>query len=220
MFSVIIPAYNEENAIREVVNRVKLIPLEKEIIVVDDGSSDRTYEVARGIPGIKLLRHEVNKGKAAALNTGYEAAKGDIFVNIDADCTYPPEIIPQLIAPIENGEADMILASRFIGKIKAMKTLNRLGNVFFSWLVTLLTGKKITDASTGMRAFSKELWDAINVEAKGLEWEVEMTTRAIRKGFRVLEVPIIYSDRVGASKLKPIKDGFGFFKAIIKAKFF
>ncbi len=224
MISVVVPAYNEEKALKNVIGKTQevLKGLESEIIIVDDGSNDSTYEVAKKLEcrEILVLRHEKNKGKAAALETGYETARGKILVNIDADCTYPPEAIPKLVAPVESGEADLVLASRFAGKVDDMKTLNRLGNIFFSSLVSLLTGKNITDASTGMRAFSKSLWKNMRVEAQGLDWEVEMTTRTIRKGFRVVEVPIVYSNRVGESKLVPTRDGFAFLKAVVKGRFF
>ena len=220
--SIIVPAYNEEFAIRSTVERLKLAvkSVDHEIIVVDDGSSDKTYDVAKNLAGIRLLRHETNKGKAAALETGFSNASGDILFTIDADCTYPPEVIPEVAKLMEKEGLDMVICSRFLGGNPQMSRLNYFGNILFSLLVTVLTGKRVTDASSGMRGLRKRVWTLIKVKSRNLDWEVEMTTRALRKGFVVKEFPIQYFDRVGASKLRPVRDGFRFLKAIIVGRFF
>ncbi len=220
--SVIIPAYNEEDGIAETVKKVAdaTRKIGSEVIVVDDGSKDGTYEIAKKIHGIKLVRHEENAGKAAALVTGFNSASGEILVTIDADCTYPPEEIPKIVGLVEIGKADMVICSRFMNGRTKIRLLNYYGNIFFSWLVTALTGKKITDASSGMRAVRKDVWKKTKVMSRGLDWEVEMTTRVIRQGYAVTEVPIKYFDRVGASKLNPFADGYRFLRAIIRGRFF
>jgi len=219
--SVIVPAYNEENALKDVCDDLKKLVFDDdiEIIVVDDGSSDGTYEIGKSIDGIKLFRHETNKGKAAALETGFDNASGDVYVTIDADCTYPIDNIHELVDEVKKG-FDLVIASRFLGRIDEMPKLNYYGNLVFSQMISLLTGQKITDGSTGMRALTRSLWDNMTVKSKGLDWEVEMTTRSIHQGFRVKELPITYSDRVGVSKLNPLVDGFRFFVAILKGRFF
>ncbi len=218
--SVIIPAYNEEKAIEEVVNDVKsAVNKDYEIIVVDDGSSDNTYEKARKISGIRAIRHRKNMGKAGALRTGFEAAKGHVMATIDADCTYPAKDMQKIVAPVINGDADVVIGSRFMGKETEMARLNYFGNSIFAMFVTVLTGKSVTDPSSGMRAFGKDVWKSLDIKAKGLDWEVEMTTASLRRGYRLLEIPIAYHDRVGEAKLSRFDDGARFLRAILRARF-
>ncbi|MBN2331319.1 MAG: glycosyltransferase family 2 protein [Candidatus Aenigmarchaeota archaeon] len=219
--SIVIPAYNEEEAIEDVVNEVKAVRLpDKEIVVVDDGSSDGTYTIASRMKGIRLLRHAKNKGKAGALETGFDNSSGQVLATIDADCTYPAKEIAVMSRLIADGKADVVIGSRFMGRETGMSKLNYLGNVFFSGLISMLTGKRVTDASSGLRALRKEVWDSIEVKSKGLDWEVEFTTRVLRKGYRLVEIPIEYNERVGQAKLSPLRDGLRFLRAILRASFF
>jgi len=220
--SIIIPAYNEELAIKSTVERVKsaVRGTDSEIIVIDDGSKDRTYEIAKSLSGIRLLHHEVNKGKAAALETGFSNASGNVLFTIDADCTYPPEVMPEVAELMEKEGLDMVICSRFMGRKPQMSGLNYFGNLIFSALVTVLTLKRVTDASSGLRALRKDVWKSMTVKSKGLDWEVEMTTRMLRGDFKVKEFPIQYFDRVGSSKLHPLRDGLRFLKAILIGRFF
>ena len=239
---MIVPAYNEENGIRKTVERVKKVKFfeKSEIIVVDDGSRDNTYAAAKQIRGIKILKHPVNKGKAAALETGFAAAKGDVIATIDADCTYPPEAIPKMLSLIRRGNADVVLGSRFYNRRRGLGILfgtakkladaalkrknddytNFYGNAIFSFFITILTNKRITDGSTGLRVFKKNILEKIRVKSRGLDWEVEMTTRAAHNGFNVIEIPIAYYPRVGETKLKILKDGARFFVGIVRGRFF
>lgn len=248
--SIIIPAYNEESGIEETVRKVKskTRPINPEIIVVDDGSKDNTYAVARKIRGIGLIKQPCNKGKAEALKAGFAHAKSELLATIDADCTYPPESLALMAEKLESG-FDMVIGSRFLGKkprihfalgfpiymtsllaSKAFPSItpkdptNYYGNAFFSWLITTLTGKRITDGSSGLRVFRRKVWKAIGREIRinkppGLEWEVEMTTRTLMKGFSVAEVPIKYYPRIGASKLRPFSDGLRFLLGILRGRF-
>ncbi len=248
--SIIIPAYNEEGGIEETVRKVKskTRPAKPEIIVVDDGSKDNTYDVARKIRGVRLIRQPSNRGKAEALKAGFAHAKGEFLATIDADCTYPPESLAPMAEKLESG-FDMVIGSRFLGKkprthfvfgfpiymasllvskafpaISPKDPTNYYGNAFFSWLITILTGKRITDGSSGLRVFRRSVWKAIGGKIKinkppGLEWEVEMTTRAIMKGFSVAEVPIKYFSRKGSSKLRPFSDGLRFLFGILRGRF-
>ena len=242
MISIIVPAYNEENGIRKTVEKVKKVKFNEksEIIVVDDGSSDGTYKEAGKIKGARILKHVTNRGKAAALHTGFNAAKGDVVATIDADCTYPPEPIPRMLKLIRRGEADVVLGSRFYHKKRGFNVVlgaakkilstasgaknedytNFYGNAIFSALITILAGRQITDGSTGLRVFRKKILGLMRIKSRGLSWEVEMTTRSIRAGLKVVEIPIDYYPRVGRTKLKILKDGFGFFVGIVRGRFF
>lgn len=217
--SIVIPAYNEEKAIGKVLSQVSSIKIRKEVIVVDDGSTDRTSEMARKAGGSRLIRHDVNMGKANALRTGIKNASYDKIVTLDADCTYPVELVPELIKELENG-ADLVIGSRFSGMEREMPALNSFGNKLFTFIIMLLTRRRVSDSSSGMRAFRKGLWDTLGIKARNLEGEVEMTTRSLRKGLKVSEVPIPYMERVGDSKLSPSKDGFRFLMSILRAGFF
>ncbi len=241
LLSIIVPAYNEENGICATVERVKKVKFKEksEIIVVDDGSRDNTYREAGKIRGIRVLKHEINKGKAAALYTGIAAANGDVIATIDADCTYPPESLPEMLKIIRANNADMVLGSRFYHKKRGAGILlgafrkilsaaagarnpdhtNFYGNAIFSSLISVLTNRRITDGSTGLRAFRKNILDGMRIKSRGLDWEVEMTTRSIRAGLRIIEIPIDYYPRVGATKLKILKDGIRFFVGIARGRF-
>jgi len=215
--SIIVPAYNEVDAIRSVIDGIKLLGMEdREIIVVDDGSLDGTYDAAKGIGGITVLKHEKNLGKGVALKTGIGHSKGDVIITIDADGTYPADDIPRLIEKMEEGY-DMAIGSRFLGKTNSMPKIRFLGNIFFSKMVSLTGGKEVSDASSGLRAFKKNIINDMKIGSRNLSWEVEVTTKFLRKGFRIAEVPIEYSERIGKSKLRIWKDGFSFLFAILRS---
>lgn len=214
-YTVIIPAYNEEEGILETINDVKkAVDEDYEIIVVDDGSSDDTYNIAV-TSGVRVLKHEINQGKVAALETGVINASGDIIVTIDGDSTYEAARIADLVGLIENN-TDLAIGSRFHGKIHGMKLFNRLGNWIFSFLISILTGQQITDAQSGLRAFRKELFFRLAVKARGLDWESEITSRALKEGYIVKEIATKYSERLGESKLHPVKDGYRMLRGIFK----
>jgi len=214
-YTVVIPAYNEEEAIISTIEGVKGVINESyEILVVDDGSHDKTFELAESC-NVRVIRHEKNKGKAAALETGVKNANGDIIATIDADCTYETAKIRDLVILIENG-ADLAIGSRFLGRAEGLKLLNRAGNWLFSSLISLFTGQKVTDAQSGLRAFRRELFFRLAVQAKGLDWETEMTARSVREGYSVVEIPIEYYERVGTSKLHPFKDGYRMLRGVLR----
>ena len=211
--SVIIPAYNEELALKPVVE--EYLPYADEIIIVDDGSSDSTYEIAKTLQTDQVLvfHHEKNQGKVAALRTGVEHAMGDIVIFTDADCTYPARYIPEFVDKIEHG-VDLVLGSRQINR-RNIPLFNRLGNFIFSSLAAYISGKTIVDSQTGFRAFRKEMFVKFDVEAKSLEFETKMTVRAAKLGYKIVEIPIEYRERVGTSKLHPIKDGLKMFFGLL-----
>lgn len=203
--SLVVPAFNEEEGLPLVIE--EYLDWVDEIIVVDDGSTDNTYESAKRFAGekVKLFRHETNRGKVAALRTGVKQASGEVIVFTDADYTYPARCVPELVREIERG-ADLVLGARLQSR-KNIPAFNRLGNNIFSFLATYISCMKIQDSQTGMRAFRREMFDRLDVNAKGLEFETKMTVRAAKLGYKIVEIPIEYRPRVGRSKLNPIKDG-------------
>ena len=222
VLSVVIPAYNEENGIAEIANRVLAVgpALKKagvdklELLVVDDGSKDRTADVAAGISGVTLIRHPKNKGYGAALKTGFSKASGELIGFLDADGTYPPEYFPQLCQSAFNG-ADLVIGSRMAGAESQMPVTRRIGNFFFANLLSILGRQKVTDSASGMRVFKREILEQIFPLPDGLNLTPVMSTRALHEGVKIEEVPIPYSERVGRSKLSVIRDGRIFLQSMI-----
>ena len=215
--SLVIPAYNEEEGLPLVVR--EYLDVVDEVIMVDDGSSDGTFQAAQALVGgkVKLLRHEVNQGKVAALRTGVLQAGGDVIIFTDADNTYPARYVPQLVQEIEKG-ADLVLGARIQAR-ENIPAFNRLGNNIFSFLATYISCIRIKDSQTGMRAFRREMFDKLDVKAKGLEFETKMTVRAAKLGYKIVEIPIEYRERVGKSKLNPLKDGARMLTALLSVAY-
>ncbi len=220
--SVVIPAYNEEDGIAEIANRVlavkdKLATVgvkELELLVVDDGSSDKTADIADGIDGVTLVRHPQNKGYGAALKTGFSQAKGEFIGFLDADGTYPPEYFPQLCQKAMDG-TDLVIGSRMSGADSEMPVTRRLGNFFFANLLSLVSAQKITDSASGMRVFKRDVLKDIYPLPDGLNLTPVMSTRALHEGVQMAETPIPYSERLGRSKLNIFRDGAIFLHSII-----
>lgn len=222
ILSVVIPAYNEENGIKEIAERVLAVePALKnagvdqlELLVVDDGSKDRTAEVAEAIPGVRLIRHPKNRGYGAALKTGFSKARGELIGFLDADGTYPPEYFPQLCKSAMNG-SELVIGSRMAGADSKMPVTRRVGNFFFANLLSILGRQKVTDSASGMRVFRREILGQIYPLPDGLNLTPVMSTRALHEGVRIVEVPIPYSERVGRSKLSVIRDGQLFLQSMM-----
>jgi len=222
ILSVVIPAYNEERGIAEIASRVlsvetsvKAVGVDRlELLVVDDGSKDRTAEVASGIAGVTLIRHLKNRGYGAALKTGFSKASGELIGFLDADGTYPPEYFPQLCQAALNG-SDLVIGSRMAGADSQMPLTRRVGNFFFATLLTLLGRQKVTDSASGMRVFKREILEHIYPLPDGLNLTPVMSTRALHEGISIKEIPIPYSERVGRSKLSVIRDGRIFLQSMV-----
>jgi glycosyltransferase involved in cell wall biosynthesis len=220
--SVVIPAYNEEAGIAEIANRVLAVgdDLRKvgvqnlELLVVDDGSRDRTAQIAAGIPGVRLIQHAKNGGYGAALKTGFSQASGELIGFLDADGTYPPEHFPQLCTAAMNG-ADLVVGSRMAGAESQMPVTRRIGNTFFAGLLSLMGRQHITDSASGMRVFKREILERLYPLPDGLNLTPVMSTRAVHEGIRMSEVPIPYSERLGRSKLSVVHDGSLFLRSMI-----
>lgn len=222
LLSVVIPAYNEENGIVEIARRVlSVAPALKnagvdqlELLIVDDGSKDRTAEVASKIAGVNLICHPRNRGYGAALKTGFSKARGELIGFLDADGTYPPEYFPHLCRAALNG-GDLIIGSRMAGAESKMPLTRRVGNFFFANLLTLLSRQKVTDSASGMRVFKREILEQVYPLPDGLNLTPVMSTRALHEGISIGEVPIPYSERVGRSKLSVIRDGRIFLQSMV-----
>ncbi len=219
--SIVIPAYNEESGIAEIVQRVLDVKKDLadvgvddlELIVVDDGSRDRTTEIASQIEGVRLIQHPKNKGYGAALKTGFGHARGELIGFLDADGTYPPEYFPQLCQKALNG-VDLVIGSRMAGADSDMPLTRRLGNLFFAGFISLLGRHKITDSASGMRVFKREVLERVYPLPDGLNLTPIMSTRAIHEGVNLAEIPIPYSERVGESKLSVVRDGSIYLQSI------
>jgi glycosyltransferase involved in cell wall biosynthesis len=226
MLSVVIPAYNEEIGIAQIMQRVLAVKrslsaahvAEMELVVVNDGSRDHTCDVASKIaaldPCVRVISHPKNRGYGAALKTGFANAKGDLIGFLDADGTYPPECFPELCAAVLGG-SDLVIGSRMMGAKSEMPVTRRIGNFFFANLLTLVGGTRVTDSASGMRVFKRDIYERICPLPDGLNLTPVMSTRAIHENLKVTEVPIPYSERVGRSKLSVVKDGRIFLESIL-----
>lgn len=220
--SVVIPAYNEENGIADIAHRVLAVKSalasvgvnNLELLVVDDGSRDKTAEVTSKIEGVRLIRHPKNKGYGAALKTGFSQATGELIGFLDADGTYPPEYFPQLCTAAMNG-GELVIGSRMAGVESKMPVTRRVGNIFFANLLSIVSRQRVSDSASGMRVFKREILDRVYPLPDGLNLTPVMSTRAIHEEIKMVEVPIPYSERVGRSKLSIVRDGRIFLQSIL-----
>lgn len=220
--SIVIPAYNEEDGIAQIVERVlgtspKLDEdgVDLELIVVDDGSRDRTAEIAARYAGVRLVRHRSNHGYGAALKTGFAQARGDWLGFLDADGTYPPEHFPALIGAARAQGADLVIGSRMTGAESDMPFSRRVGNLFFAALVSLIGNRRISDSASGMRVIRRDVLARLYPLPDGLNFTPVMSTRAVHESLNMIEVPIPYAERVGRSKLTIVGDGTRFLQSIV-----
>ena len=200
--SIIIPAYNEKNTIQELIKKVQAVflpEIEKEIIAVDDGSTDNTRDLLKKISGIKYIFHDKNLGKGGALKTGFQNATGDIILIQDADLEYNPNEYDRLIAPIVSGRADIVYGSRFVGNDphRVLFIWHYLGNRFLTILSNIFTGLNLTDMETCYKVFCKEALDSFKdkLQSKKFGIEPELTARVAKGDWRIYEVGISYYGR-------------------------
>ena len=224
-FSIVIPAFNEERAVRDILNRclqaaehlrgVAAGVDSVEILLVNDGSSDRTEELARAVPGVKVVNHAMNRGYGAALKTGFGCATGDVVGFLDADGTCDPEFFKELLKTLVRGELDMVSGSRMHANSR-MPRVRYVGNWLFRTLVNSFSEARVNDVASGMRVFRRKALDRLYPLPDGLSFTPAMTVRALLDPeLNMGEVPMPYEERVGRSKLRVIQDGFRFLAAII-----
>lgn len=224
--SVVIPCYNEYRTIKELVAAVKASPVkEKEIIIVDDCSTDGTKEVLSDLENAvdKIIYHNVNKGKGAALRTGFKNVTGDIVIVQDADLEYDPQEYPRLISPIVEGKADVVYGSRFIGGEvrRVLYFWHMLGNRFLTFFSNMFTNLNLTDMETCYKVFRREVIQQIDIKENRFGFEPEITAKIAKKNLRVYEMGISYSGRTYTEGKKiNWKDGFMAIYAILKYNLF
>lgn len=198
--TVVMPAYNEEGTLRGIVARVLERPEPAELVIVDDCSKDRTREIMRSLatedPRIRLVFHEVNMGKGAALHSGFAAATGNVVLIQDADLEYDPADYERLLSPIRKGVADVVFGNRFGGEEARVHLYwHRLGNGFLTHLSNMFTNLNLSDMEVCYKVFRKEVLDAIRLEEKRFGFEPEVTAKVARLHARIYEVPVNYYGR-------------------------
>jgi glycosyltransferase involved in cell wall biosynthesis len=199
--AVVIPCYNEVETIAEVLQRVEDVGIANEIIIVDDGSTDGTRAVLASIEAeeherVRIIYHERNQGKGAALRTGFAAAKSDVIIIQDADFEYDPREYPILLKPLEEGIARVVYGSRFLGgPRKAMNFWNMVANRGLTLVTNILYNAILSDMETCYKVFLREVADDMVIRARGFEFEPEFTAKVLKQGIRIYEVPISYNGR-------------------------
>ena len=222
--SVVIPVFNEEKTIEETIKKVQDIDIDKEIIIVDDCSTDKTRHIIENLKAsnIKVLFHDKNSGKGRSLRTGFKHATGDIVIIQDADLEYDPEEYQRLIEPIVKGHADVVYGSRLSGG-RPQRTYmfwHKMGNNFLTLLTDILYNTTLTDMETGYKVFKREVIENIDIKSKDFAVEPEITAKIFKKKYRVYEIPISYYGR-DYSEGKKIRwwHGIGAIWALIKYRF-
>lgn len=197
--SIVIPVYNERETLRAVLSRVAALPLDKEVLVVDDGSTDGSRaileEEAAGRSGIRVLYQEPNQGKGAALRRGFREARGEVIIVQDADLELDPEDIPKVVAPVLDGRALVVYGSRFLGSPARPAQLSYWANRFLTGLTNLLYGGLVTDMETCYKCCHASVLKRFAIESDRFDFEPEITAKLLRLGYRIQEVPILYRPR-------------------------
>ncbi len=225
--SVVIPVYNEERTLRELVARVQAQPYEKELILVDDCSRDGTpailAELAKEHDNVRVFRHEQNQGKGGALATGFKQVSGDVVIIQDADLEYDPSDYKVLLRPIEQGKADVVFGSRFLGGpyVRVHMFWHYVGNRMLTLLSNMFTNINLTDMETCYKVFRREVAAKLDIQSRTFAVEPEITAKVAKLRVRIYEVPISYSGRdySEGKKIGP-KDAFIALFAILRWSLF
>jgi glycosyltransferase involved in cell wall biosynthesis len=222
--SVVIPVFNERQWIHEIVRRVQEVPIPKELILVDDFSTDGTRAILKemeAVPNIRVIYHEVNQGKGAALRTGFKHTTGDVVIVQDADLEYNPAEYPRLIQPILDNRADVVFGSRFIGdNHRVLYYWHSIANKGLTTLSNIFTNLNLTDMETCYKVFRREVLQGVNLKSNRFGFEPEITAKIAKKrnpAWRIYEIPISYSGRTYEEGKKiGLKDAFNALYCIIR----
>lgn len=225
--SVVIPVYNEHRTVMEVIRRVCAVPIDKEVVVVDDGSSDGTRDIlaehAARDDGVRVLFHDRNRGKGAALRTGIAAVSGEVVIIQDADLEYDPAEYPRLLKPIEQEKADVVYGSRFMGADphRVLYFWHYVGNKLVTLVSNAFTNVNLTDIETCYKVFRREIIQGMTLEEDRFGFEPEVTAKVAKLGCRIYEVGISYSGRSYAQGKKITwRDGFRALWCVVKYNLF
>ena len=217
--TVIIPVFNEAETIEELVKRVRQVPLEKELVLVDDSSSDGSGEILSRLGAdadTTVLSHAVNRGKGVAIATALRAARGDVAVIQDADLEYDPNDFLELIDPITKGVAQVVYGVR---DLSSQRAIMRVGNRLLTWITGVLFGVRLRDMETCYKMMTRPVYQLLSLECRGFDVEAEITAKILRAGFSIHERSIRYEARYDNKKLSPL-DGLPTLRALIKYRFF
>jgi glycosyltransferase involved in cell wall biosynthesis len=222
--SVIIPVYNEVESIREIVKRVKKTGLAQEIILIDDGSKDGTRDLLAEMDGkenVRVFLHDKNQGKGAALRTGFDAARGDILLIQDADLEYDPRDYTVLLQPLEEGIADVVYGSRFLGGPRRVVMFwHMVANQMLTFMTNILYNTILSDMETGYKVFRRKVIEGMPLRSKRFDFEPEFTAKVLKRKYRIFEVPISFNPRdySDGKKIK-LKDAFEAVWTLLKYRF-
>ncbi len=220
--SILLPVYNERATIEEIVRRVLASPFEKQVIAIDDGSTDGTRDILPALEkqGVLVLYHDRNRGKGAALHTGIQRATGDIIIIQDADLEYDPRDYAQLVQPIVEGRAKVVYGSRFLGPRMAMFFWHMIANKMLTLMTNILYDAILSDMETGYKAFRADVLKGIPLRCRRFDFEPEITAKILKRGIRIFEVPISYYGReYHEGKKIGMKDGFVAIWTLLKYRF-
>jgi glycosyltransferase involved in cell wall biosynthesis len=222
--SVVMPVYNEKATIRQIIDKVGAVQLDKELIIVDDGSTDGTREILKelepALTDTRVFYFDQNRGKGSAVRYGIGHATGDVLVIQDADLEYDPEEFHNLLEPYRKGRAAVVYGSRFLGGHRTGYYWTTMGNKLLTWLTNVIYNTNLTDMETCYKLFDREVLKEINLRCKRFEFEPEVTAKVLKRGIHIYEVPISYVGReYSEGKKITYKDAWDAFKTLVRYRF-